>query len=166
MFCIYPRTNSDSCHLQNKLSGFYNPDEKCLLRGTDWVFKSSSLRFVFKGLSINLHSTGSMHVKYRRSKRREWGSIFFFYHTLNVCHLKTISDRCDVAFTETDGSWRISARTISEFVVSGFNCEVDENSAPLSYYAASSGNILPTFRKDGTDWLSRNVGTKLPLFAA
>jgi len=27
------------CHLQHKLFGFYNRDEKCLLRGTDWVFK-------------------------------------------------------------------------------------------------------------------------------
>jgi len=33
------RTNSDLCHLQHKLIGFYNPDEKCLQRGTDWVFK-------------------------------------------------------------------------------------------------------------------------------
>jgi len=39
VFCIYLRTNSDLCHLQYKLIGFYNPDEKCLLRGTDWVFK-------------------------------------------------------------------------------------------------------------------------------
>jgi hypothetical protein len=30
---------SDLCHLQLKLIGFYNRDEKCLLRGTDWVFK-------------------------------------------------------------------------------------------------------------------------------
>ena len=50
MFCIYLRTNSDLCHLQHKLIGFYNPDEKCLQRGTDWVFKYSSLRFVCKGL--------------------------------------------------------------------------------------------------------------------
>jgi hypothetical protein len=35
----YLRTNSDWCHLQHKLIGFYNPDEKCLQRGTDWVFK-------------------------------------------------------------------------------------------------------------------------------
>jgi len=28
------------CHLQHKLVGFYNRDEKCLQRGTDWVFKS------------------------------------------------------------------------------------------------------------------------------
>jgi hypothetical protein len=39
VFCIYLRTNSNLCHLQHKLNGFYNPDEKCLKRGTDWVFK-------------------------------------------------------------------------------------------------------------------------------
>jgi len=39
VFCIYPRTNSDFCHLQHKLVDFYNRDEKCLQRGTDWVFK-------------------------------------------------------------------------------------------------------------------------------
>ena len=50
VFCIYLRTNSDLCHLNYKLIGFYNPDEKCLQRGTDWVFKYSGLRFVCKGL--------------------------------------------------------------------------------------------------------------------
>jgi hypothetical protein len=30
--------------------GFYYRDEKCLLRGTDWVFKYSGLRFIFKRL--------------------------------------------------------------------------------------------------------------------
>jgi hypothetical protein len=50
-FCIYLRTNSDLCHLHRKLTGFYNRDEKCLQRGTDWGFKESSLRFVFKGLN-------------------------------------------------------------------------------------------------------------------
>ena len=39
VFCIFRRTNSDLCHLQHKLIAFYNPDEKCLQRGTDWVFK-------------------------------------------------------------------------------------------------------------------------------
>jgi hypothetical protein len=38
-FCTYMRTNSGLCHLQHKLIGFYNRDEKCLQRGTDWVFK-------------------------------------------------------------------------------------------------------------------------------
>jgi hypothetical protein len=27
------------CHLQHKLIGFYNRDEKCLQRGTGWGFK-------------------------------------------------------------------------------------------------------------------------------
>jgi uncharacterized protein (DUF2237 family) len=40
VFCIYLRTNSDLCHLQHKLIGFYNRDEKCLQRGTDWGFKA------------------------------------------------------------------------------------------------------------------------------
>jgi hypothetical protein len=35
----YLRTNSEMCHLEYKLIGFYNQDEKCLQRGTDWVFK-------------------------------------------------------------------------------------------------------------------------------
>jgi len=39
VFCIYLRTNSDLCHLQHKLIGFYNRDEKCLQCGMDWVFK-------------------------------------------------------------------------------------------------------------------------------
>ena len=51
MFRIYLIINSELCHLQHKLIGFYNRDEKCLLPGTNWVFKESSLRFVFKGLS-------------------------------------------------------------------------------------------------------------------
>ena len=52
VFCVYLRTNSDLCHLQHKLIGFYNRGEKCLQRGTDWGFKYSGLRFVFKGLII------------------------------------------------------------------------------------------------------------------
>ena len=42
MFCVDLRTNSDLCHLQHKLIGFYNRDEMCLQRGTDWVFKYNS----------------------------------------------------------------------------------------------------------------------------
>jgi hypothetical protein len=37
MFCIYLRTNSDLCHLQHKLIGFYNRDEKSLQSGRVWV---------------------------------------------------------------------------------------------------------------------------------
>ena len=46
------RTNRNLCHLKHKLIGFYNPDEKCLQRGTDWGFKYSCLRLVCKGLII------------------------------------------------------------------------------------------------------------------
>jgi len=61
---------------------------------------------------------------------------------------------------------------------------MDENSALLDYYPANSGHFLPTSRdklsvpfsgaknwifvipENGTDRMSRNVGNKLPLFAA
>ena len=36
---LYLSEKSDLCHLQHKLIGFCNRDEKCLLRGTNWVFK-------------------------------------------------------------------------------------------------------------------------------
>jgi len=39
VFCVYVRTNSDLCHLQHKLIGFRNRDEKCLLHSMNWVFK-------------------------------------------------------------------------------------------------------------------------------
>ena len=35
VFFIYLRTNSDLCHLQHTLIGFYNREEKCLQRGTN-----------------------------------------------------------------------------------------------------------------------------------
>ena len=78
VFCIYLRTNSDLCHLQHKLSGFYNRDEKCLLRGTKWVFKQSGLRFVFKGLIFN-NCTYCPHCIY----------VFCIYLRTNsdLCHL-------------------------------------------------------------------------------
>jgi hypothetical protein len=39
VFCIYLRTNSNLSHSHKKLIGFYNRDEKCLQRGTDWASK-------------------------------------------------------------------------------------------------------------------------------
>ena len=38
-FFIYLRINSDLCHLEHKMIGFYDRAEECLLRGTNWVFK-------------------------------------------------------------------------------------------------------------------------------
>jgi hypothetical protein len=38
-FFIFVRTNNDLCSVQHKLIGFYNRDDKCLQRGTDWALK-------------------------------------------------------------------------------------------------------------------------------
>jgi hypothetical protein len=48
---LYLSENRELCHLQHQLIGFYNRDEKCLLRGKNWIFKYSRLRFVFKELT-------------------------------------------------------------------------------------------------------------------
>jgi hypothetical protein len=37
--CIYVLCKQRLVPLQHKLIGFYNGDEKCLQRGTDWAFK-------------------------------------------------------------------------------------------------------------------------------
>jgi len=42
VFCVDLRTNSDYFPIQHWLSGFYNWDGVCLLRGTDWIFKYNS----------------------------------------------------------------------------------------------------------------------------
>jgi hypothetical protein len=62
VFCIYLRTNSDFFPIQHKLIGIYNRDEKCLLRGMNWVLKAvcaSSL----KG-SCNIQSVKFIRVEY------------------------------------------------------------------------------------------------------
>jgi len=41
MFCIYLRTNSDLCHLQHKLIGFYNRDGKRLQRGGELALEEA-----------------------------------------------------------------------------------------------------------------------------
>ena len=44
-FCIYLRTNSDLCHLQHKLIGFYNRDEVFTVRyELDLYIKQSDIR--------------------------------------------------------------------------------------------------------------------------
>ena len=53
LYVLYlSQNNSDLCHLQHKQIDFYNRDEKCLQRGTNWVFKYSSLRFVCTGSKL------------------------------------------------------------------------------------------------------------------
>ena len=48
------------------------------------------------------------------------------------------------------------------FPVSGFHRKVDENCVHLGRYAAQRDLLTP---EDGTDRLSRYVGTELPLYA-
>ena len=38
VFCRDLSTNANFCFVRHKRFGFYNRDEKCLQRGTDWVF--------------------------------------------------------------------------------------------------------------------------------
>jgi hypothetical protein len=37
------------------MTGFYKRDGACLQRGTDWVFKQSGLRLVFKGYLFRIY---------------------------------------------------------------------------------------------------------------
>jgi len=55
VFCVDLRTNSDYFPIQHKLTGFYNRDVVCLLRGTDWVFKRDGYSSVLTGWTSNLH---------------------------------------------------------------------------------------------------------------
>ena len=68
----YLRTNSDLCHLQHKLIGFYNPDEKCLQRGTDWVYRavcSSSLNGYLRTNSDLCHLQHKLIGFYNRDQK-------------------------------------------------------------------------------------------------
>jgi hypothetical protein len=53
-FVFISEQTAISASIHHKLIGFYNRDEKCLQRGTDWVFKESGLRFCFEGLTFSL----------------------------------------------------------------------------------------------------------------
>jgi len=74
----------------------------------------------------------------------------------------------------TNRSKDITRERNVHFVITGFCSEADENCVLLRYYAASTGNSLPTFLDNfirtwylnGIDRLSRNVGNELPLIAA
>ena len=45
VFCVDLRTNSDYFTIQHQFIGFYNQGKECLLRGTNWVFKSDIIQF-------------------------------------------------------------------------------------------------------------------------
>ena len=51
LFCVDLRTSGDYFSISFSLIVFYIEAE-CLLRGTDWVFKSDRYSFILRGLSI------------------------------------------------------------------------------------------------------------------
>ena len=48
-FVFMCEQTADLCHLQHKLIGFYNLDEKCLQRGTDWALNKAVCASSVKG---------------------------------------------------------------------------------------------------------------------
>ena len=53
VFCVDHRTHSDYFPIQHYLTGFYNRDVVCLLRGTDWVFKCNLGYMLYMDLRTN-----------------------------------------------------------------------------------------------------------------
>jgi hypothetical protein len=53
LYVLHLSENSDLCHLLHKLIDFYNRDEKCLLRGTNWVFKGLKIKLVGPVVKLN-----------------------------------------------------------------------------------------------------------------
>ena len=73
VFCVDLRTNSDYFPIQHYLTGFYNWDGVCLLRGTNWAFKCCSqcivhsptnALFIKTWKSLNLHENTHNHRSY------------------------------------------------------------------------------------------------------
>ena len=127
MFCICLRTNSDLCHLDHKLTGFYNRDEKCLLRGTNWVFKQSSLRFVFKRLrclsvfvrqwcfflvKCSVRFTGRGFVsEYRNTVHFSWfqtSAVFWMLYSFFQVIPRSLNCMCRRFGTRCPSSWAVS----------------------------------------------------------
>jgi hypothetical protein len=85
LFCVL-------CLCENKqrlvplhtLIGFYNRDEKCLQRATDWGFNNSSLNLEFKGLiSIICHYKTPVVVSHNKPKHR-YKLMLTAHSTINI----------------------------------------------------------------------------------
>ena len=131
---------------------------------------------------------------------KKWQSIILYYvlnscdcvlesHTLLIYRLTNLTTK-EFALTQQNllATWtkrspspfiamELCYQTVA-FVIRQCPCSSIENCALLAYYAASSRNLLSTFREnlswlpgfltveDWTDCLSRNVGKELPPLAA
>ena len=58
VFCVDMTTNSDYFPIQHWLTGFYNRDGECLLRGTDWILYSTGHSSGSGSQSPSCHSWG------------------------------------------------------------------------------------------------------------
>ena len=70
MFCIYLRTDRDLCHLQHKLIGFYNRDEKCLLHEKLCILTGITIIIIKVEEVVTLYNitTGGNKQKYQIDK--------------------------------------------------------------------------------------------------
>jgi len=69
VICVDLNTSRDYLPIRHYLTGFYNREGECLLRGTDWVFKynsdqSSSLKTQTKKSSVPICMFSQSHSKY------------------------------------------------------------------------------------------------------
>jgi hypothetical protein len=111
VFCIYLRTNSDLCHLYHKLIGFYNRDEKCLLRGTNWVLNiQSALRLERDKCQLLARFLNACSVISTAPRSRK--GLWILQSEMKRCcrprDTVVMPDPCHGAFRKQNGmSWRI-----------------------------------------------------------
>jgi len=86
-FCIYLTTNSDCCHLQHKLIGFYNWDN-CLLWGANWAF--NPLNAEFNPICRLLALFGAHHILHVSRIRVKYSSLRFVFKSLSNSNLSPI----------------------------------------------------------------------------
>ena len=128
MFCIYLRTNSDLCHLQHKLIGFYSRFEKCLQRGMDWVFNWSILRFIFKGLNRS--------VVWDHARRNVTGELNALW---DISHIWNWPQRLM-------SKWLNSLRSVTELTTHYMAGNIVVNWKPYTHYTVNGNSTtLVTF---------------------
>jgi hypothetical protein len=100
----------------------------------------------------------------------------------NIATVAKLAIMCTYSTAGGVFSERWGDEQFTDFVISSYRCEVNQNCILLRCYTASSGTSLPTFRdnllvpkhkdkefkvtlEDGKERLFRNVGVVVPLLA-
>jgi hypothetical protein len=102
VFCIYPRTNSDLCHLQHKLIGFHNPDEKCLLRGWTGSLNKAVCASSLKGSYLFFIILHKLQRNYDRKCYEVVVEIIYWHLWCSVCDCVTISTDSTIISTHVN----------------------------------------------------------------